>query len=109
MPADVAAIVHPSREQTFRVRELRQLAWQPDKAGVVETLWDPAVQDLMRALVVEPLTKVIESALLRANGCHGRFRRALLQRAMHPHMTTVLFRSACLNALMHDPELHPAD
>ena len=26
VPADVAAIVHPSQKQTFRVRELRQLA-----------------------------------------------------------------------------------
>jgi hypothetical protein len=27
VPADVAAIVHPSQKETIRVRELRQLAW----------------------------------------------------------------------------------
>ena len=37
MPADVAAIVHPSQKEAFRARELRQLAWQPDGAGVVKT------------------------------------------------------------------------
>jgi hypothetical protein len=49
VPADVAAIVHPSQEETFRVRELRQLAWQSDRAGMVETRWDLVVQALMRA------------------------------------------------------------
>jgi hypothetical protein len=42
-------------------------------------------------------------------GCRRRFRRVLLQRAMHPLMATVLLRSAWLNALMHDSELHPAE
>jgi hypothetical protein len=28
VPADVAAIVHPSQKETLRVGELRQLAWQ---------------------------------------------------------------------------------
>jgi hypothetical protein len=28
---------------------------------------------------------------------------------MHPLMATVLLRSACLNALMYDSELHPAE
>jgi hypothetical protein len=28
VPADVAAIIHPSEKETLRVRELRQLAWQ---------------------------------------------------------------------------------
>ena len=27
VPADVAAIIHPSEKETLRVRELRQLAW----------------------------------------------------------------------------------
>jgi hypothetical protein len=27
VPADVAAIVHPSQKETLRVRELRQFAW----------------------------------------------------------------------------------
>jgi hypothetical protein len=27
VPADVAAIIQPSQEETFRVRELRRLAW----------------------------------------------------------------------------------
>ena len=34
VPADVAAIVHPSQKETLRVRELRQLAWQSDGARV---------------------------------------------------------------------------
>ena len=50
VPADVAAIVHPSQKETLLVRELRQLAWQSDRAGVVETRWDLVVQTLMRAL-----------------------------------------------------------
>src|ERR1700678_2803832 len=109
VPADVAAIVHPPQKETLRVRELRQLAWQSDGAGVVETRWDLVVQALMRALVVEHVAKVIEAALLCAKGCRRRFRRVLHQRAMHPLMATVLLRSACLNALMYDSELHPAE
>ena len=69
VPADVAAIVHPSQEETFRVRKLRQLAWQSDRAGLVETRWDLVVQGLMRTLVVEHVAKVIKAALLCANGC----------------------------------------
>jgi hypothetical protein len=53
VPANVAAIVHPSQKETFRVRELRQLARQSDRAGVVETRRDLVVQALVRALVVE--------------------------------------------------------
>ena len=66
VPADVAAIVHPSQKETLAIRELRQLAWQPDGAGMVETRWDLVVQALMRALVVKHITKVVEAALLRA-------------------------------------------
>ena len=109
MPADVAAIVHPSQKETLAVSELRQLAWQSDGAGVIETRWDLVVQALMRALVIEHVTKVIEAALLCAKRCRRRFRRVLLQRAVHPLMATVLLRSACLNALMYDSELHPAE
>ena len=76
---------------------------------MVETCWDLVVQALMRALVIEHVAKVIESALLCAKGCRRRFCRVLLQCAMHPLMAAVLLRSACLNALMHDPELHPAE
>jgi hypothetical protein len=107
--ADVAAIIHPTQKETLRVRELRQLAWQSDGAGVVETRWDLVVQALMRALVIEHVAKVIEAPLLCAKGCGRRFRRVRLQRAMHPLMATVLLWSACLNALMHDSELHPAE
>lgn len=76
---------------------------------MVETRWDLVVQTLMRALVIEYVTKVIETALLCAKGRRSRFRRILLQRSMHPLMATVLLRSACLNALMYDSELHPAE
>ena len=44
VPADVAAIVHPSQQETFRVRELWQLAWQSKRAGVVKTRWDLVVR-----------------------------------------------------------------
>ena len=67
MPADVAAIVHPSQKETLRVRELRQLAWQSDRAGVVDTCWDLVAQALMRALVIEHVAKVIETAGLFRN------------------------------------------
>ena len=76
---------------------------------MVETRWDLVIQALMRTLVVEDVAKVVEAALLRAKRCRRRFRRVLLQRAMHPLVTTVLLRSACLNALVHDPEFHPAE
>ena len=84
----IAAIVHPSQEETFRVRELRQLAWQSDRAGMVETRWDLVVQALMRALVIKHVAKVIEAALLCAKRCRRRFRRVLLQSAMHSLMAT---------------------
>jgi hypothetical protein len=109
VPADIAAIVHPSQEETFRVGELRQLAWQSDRAGTVETRGDLVVQALMRAPVIEHVAKVIEAALLCAKGCRRRFRRVFLQSAMHPLMATVLLRSACLNAFMHDPQLRPVE
>src|SRR3984957_8137853 len=76
---------------------------------MVETRWDLGIQALMRALVVEDVAKVVEAALLRAKRCGRRFRRVLLQRAMHPLVVTVLLRSAGLYPLMYDPELHPAD
>ena len=82
MPADVAAIVHPSQKETLAVSELRQLAWQSDGAGVVETRWDLVVQALMRALVIEHIAKVIKSTLLGAKGGRRRFCRVLLQCAM---------------------------
>jgi len=71
------------------MRELGQLAWQSDRAGLVDTRWDLVVQAPMRALVIERVTKVIEEALLCAKRCRRRFRRALLQRAMHPLMISV--------------------
>src|SRR5271170_3044433 len=64
VPADVAAVIHPSEKETFRVSELRQLAWQSDRAGVVETRWNLVVQALVRALVVKHVAEVIETALL---------------------------------------------
>ena len=76
---------------------------------MVETCWDLVVQALMRALVIEHVAKVIEAALLCAKGCRRRFRRVLLQRAMHPLMATVLLRSACLNPFVNNPKLHPAE
>jgi hypothetical protein len=66
VPADVAAIVHPSQKETLRVRKLWQLTWQSNGAGTVETRWDLVVQALMRALVIEHEAKVIEAALLGA-------------------------------------------
>jgi hypothetical protein len=38
-----------------------------------------------------------------------RFRRVLLQRAMHALVTTVLLRSACSNPFVNNPKLHPAE
>ena len=76
---------------------------------MVETCWDLVVQALMRTLIVEYVAKSIEAALLCAKRCRRRFRRVLLQCAMHPLMATVLLRPARLDALMHDPELHPAE
>jgi len=73
VPADVAAIVHPSQKETLAIRELRQLAWQSDGTGVIETRWDLVVQALMRALVIEHIAKVIEAALLCTKGCAGDF------------------------------------
>jgi hypothetical protein len=66
VPADVAAIVHPSQKEPLRVRELRQFARQSDRAGLVETRWNFVVQAFMRAFVVEHVAKVIEAARLCA-------------------------------------------
>jgi len=76
---------------------------------MVETRWDLVIQTPVRALVVEDVAKVVEAALLCAKRCRRRFRRVLLEGAMHPLVTTVLLRSACLNALVHDPKLHPSE
>jgi NAD(P)-dependent dehydrogenase (short-subunit alcohol dehydrogenase family) len=78
VPADVAAIVDSSQQETLRVRELWQLAWQSDRDGDVETCGNLVVQALMRALVIEHVAKVIEAALLSAKGCGRRLRRVLL-------------------------------
>jgi hypothetical protein len=69
VPADVAAIVHPSQKETLRVRELRQLAWQSDRAEVVETRRNLVVQALVRTVVVKHVAKIIEAAhvAIRAN------------------------------------------
>ena len=71
--------------------------------GKKETCWTLVVQALVRALVIEHVAKIIEADLLCAKGCRRRFRRVLLQCAMHPLMATVLLRSAYFDALMHDP------
>ena len=89
VPTNVATIVDSSQLETLRVRELRQLARQSDRAGDVETCRNFVVQALVWALIIEHVTEVIETALLCAKRCRGRFRRVLLQRAMHPFMTTV--------------------
>jgi hypothetical protein len=109
VPADVAAIVDSSQQETPCVPELWQLAGQSDRTGDIETCGDLIVQALVRTLVIEHIAKVIESALLCAKGCRRRFCRVLLQCAVHPLMAAVLLRSTCLNALMRDPELHPAE
>jgi hypothetical protein len=108
VPADVAAVIHPSEKDTFWVRELRQLAWQSNGTGVVETGWDLIVQALVRALVIEHVAEIIKAVLLCTKGCRRWFRRVLLQRAMHPLVATVLLRSAGLYPLMYDPEPHTA-
>src|ERR1700733_6168997 len=69
VPADVAAIVDSSQQETLRVRVLWQLARQSDRTGDVETCGNLVVQALVRALVIEHVAKVIESALLRAKRC----------------------------------------
>jgi hypothetical protein len=78
VPADVAAIVDSSQQETRRVRELWQLARQSDRTGDVETCWNLVVQALVRALVIEHVAKVIEAALLCAKRCRRRFCRVLL-------------------------------
>ena len=37
VPADVPAIVHPSQKQTLGVGKIWHFAWQPDRAGMIET------------------------------------------------------------------------
>ena len=66
VPADVSAIVHPSQKKSLRVGKLWQLAWHSYGARMVDTCRDLVVQTLMRALVVEHITKVVEAGLLRA-------------------------------------------
>src|SRR5258708_4154140 len=73
VPTDVSAIVHPTQQNAFRVNELRQLAWQPDSAWVVETCWDLVVQPFVRTLIVEHVAKVVKAALLCTKRCRGRF------------------------------------
>ena len=107
VPADVAAIVDSPQLEPFRVRELRQLARQSYPAGDVKTRGNLVVQTLMRALVVKHVAEVIEAALLCSKGCRRWFGRVLFQRAMYTLMAAVLLRSTCLDALVHDPELHP--
>ena len=68
MPTDVSAIVHASQQKAFRVIEFRQIAWQSDRAWVVETCWDLVVQGLMGTLIVEHVAKIIEAALLCSKG-----------------------------------------
>jgi hypothetical protein len=63
----------------------------------------------MWALVIEDVAKIIEAALLCTERRRRRFRRVLLQRAMHALVTTVLLRSACLNPFVNNPKLHPAE
>jgi Domain of unknown function (DUF892) len=66
VPADIAAIVHPSEKNTLRVRVLRQLARHSNGAGNVNICRNLVVQTLMRALIIEDVAKLIEAALLRA-------------------------------------------
>jgi hypothetical protein len=54
----------------------------------------------MRALVIEHVAKVIEAALLCAKGCRRRFRRVLLQCAMHPLMAFTVQREEAVSVLI---------
>ncbi|RSL18476.1 hypothetical protein EDE15_4056 [Edaphobacter aggregans] len=105
----MSPLLFTRRNRSPLIIEFRQLAWQSDGAWVVETCWNLVVQALARTLVIEHVAKVIKSTLLGAKGGRRRFCRVLLQCAMHPLMAAVLLRSTCLNALMHDPELHPTE
>jgi hypothetical protein len=90
VPADVAAIVDSSQLKSLRVREFRQLVRQSYRAPDVKTCGNLVVQALMRALIVERVTEVIEAALLCSKGCRRWCGRVLLQRAMHPLVAAVL-------------------
>ena len=105
----VAAIVDSSQLEPLRVPELRQLARHSYRAGDVKTCGNLVVQALVRTLVVEHVSEVIEAALPCAKGCRRWFGRVLLQSAMHPLVAAVLLRSTCLNAFVHDTELHPSE
>jgi hypothetical protein len=109
VPANVAAIVDSSQLEPFRVRELWQLTRQPYCAGDLKACGNLIVQALMRALVVEHVAEVIEAALLCSKGCRGWFGRVLFQGVMHPLVAAILLGPTRLNALMHDPELHPSE
>lgn len=63
----------------------------------------------MRTLVVEGCAETIELFLLCRSCSSWRLRRVLLQRAVHPFVTTVLLRLAWLDALMQVAELGPAE
>ena len=52
VPANIAAIIDSSQQETLRVRELWHLARQSYRARDVETCGNLVVQALMRALVV---------------------------------------------------------
>ena len=72
VPADVAAVVHSSEKETLRLHELAPcvaLGRRWDGRGLLE----PGFLALVRALVVEHMTKVIEAALLARSDAAGGF------------------------------------
>src|SRR5271163_131066 len=109
MPVDVPCVVHSPKQETPRISELWHRSWQSNGTRMIQTRWRLVIQAFMRSFVVEYITKAIKSALLCAKGCRRRIQHILFQRPMHSLVPAILLRPAWLNALVHDPELHPTE
>jgi hypothetical protein len=61
----------------------------------------------MRAQLIIFLAELVHLALLRATVGRGWVGRFLFHGAMHPFVSSVMFRMACFNAFWCDPEFNP--
>src|SRR6267142_1581187 len=106
-PLDIAARTHPAHGVIGIVPGFLDAIGVRSRRGGVPACRRLLVERFMRPVVIVVFAEAIEASLLLPRGRGGRSRGLLLERAVKALMPSVLLRTARINALEFDAELHP--
>jgi hypothetical protein len=107
MPFDLSVGTHPSYFCQGRVSHISKIRGIQSGRRYVNTSWRDLSQSFMRALCVIDREETVASFLLSLRSRCWRFHGLVLQCAMQPLMSAILFRVTRLYALRHNPQLDP--